>query len=535
MKSEGYYDAIIIGGGLAGLTVGNILAYKGYRTLIIEKNAKPGGYAMNFKRKDYRFDVSCHLVHGGGPGGIVNWVFESFDGKDIVEWLPIKQFVHWIDYQNNYEAKPPVEYNQFIEFLCKDFPHEEKNIRKFMRNYGTIYATLMNLMKPGMKNRIKNLFKGIPDLLHLLGTIFRTLDPMMNKYFKDPALIELLTFFFSPFELPRQNISFFLWLAAEMGYHTDGAWYPKGGSGELGSAMAKHFQKNGGKLLLNYEVTFIDIKNRIAEAVICKDKKGNAHKFTSAAVVNAADLRRLAKELVPEGTFSKGWIKKLESKETLETAVVVYLGLDIDLKEYGFDDYALWTLNRKFRDGKHHDRIYNKLDYSKLPHEAIMFYSNGPDKTCCPPGKSLLSYTVSSKLSTWQSLLDEDGKRGKKYKEAKDECGWQVVDRLAELFKIPDLREAVEVMEVATPLTLQRYTYNYNGAPMGWKVDLENSIKKLQLWGTRIKNLSLAGQYTFPGGGMSAVIAGGVQAANTAIGRIKKYQRKAVDRYKQER
>jgi hypothetical protein len=41
-------------------------------------------------------------------------------------------------------------------------------------------------------------------------------------------------------------------------------------------------------------------------------------------------------------------------------------------------------------------------------------------------------------------------KKRERYQEFKKKCGWQFVDRLAELINFPDLRKHVEVMEVAT-------------------------------------------------------------------------------------
>ena len=58
------FDVIIIGAGMGGLTAGNILVKKGYKMLLIERHFIPGGYCTNFKRKDFVFDASTHLING---------------------------------------------------------------------------------------------------------------------------------------------------------------------------------------------------------------------------------------------------------------------------------------------------------------------------------------------------------------------------------------------------------------------------------------------------------------------------------------
>jgi len=70
IEDIGSYDAIVIGSGMSGLFAGNALVKKGYRVLMLEKHAIPGGYTTNFERKGFRFDASTHVINGCGPGGV---------------------------------------------------------------------------------------------------------------------------------------------------------------------------------------------------------------------------------------------------------------------------------------------------------------------------------------------------------------------------------------------------------------------------------------------------------------------------------
>ena len=93
MENEDQYDVIVIGAGLNGLIIGNRLAYNGYKTLIIDKNTKPGGYVQNFFREEFRFDVATQFIPGCGPGGLVYNVLETFDAVDLIEFKPIKNTI----------------------------------------------------------------------------------------------------------------------------------------------------------------------------------------------------------------------------------------------------------------------------------------------------------------------------------------------------------------------------------------------------------------------------------------------------------
>ncbi len=524
MSEQKVYDAVIIGCGLGGLTIGNYLAYRGHKVLIVDKNHQPGGCVINFQRGKFRFDSSVHFINGCGPGGMVDGVFKEFGAQGIVDWLPIENLIHWVDTQNKYEARPPVPIKEYTEFLCKEFPHESMHIKKFIKRYSKIMPKLFSLVEPGKFRKFWNVLSSIPTLMRMVFTSLKTVEEVIKKYFKDPALIEILTLFVAPFGMTRETNSNLIWAFSEFSYHLEGAWYPKGGAGAFTKALADHFQKNGGEILLNHEVSFIDIQKKKVKEIICNDKKGVEKRFSAPLIVYTGDMQRLANRLTPKEAFKKKFYEKVDSRDTIKSLVIVYLGLDIDVAKYGVKDYELWQLNSQWRTAEIYDNIFRKLDYSRLPMEVITFYSNGPDKTCCPSGKTVISTLVTTNLSAWETLL-ENGKKGEMYLEFKKKCGDLFINRLSELIKIPDLKNHVEMVEIATPLTISRYTYAKQGTPIGWAFDLD-CIKKPIFYWTPIKNLILGGNFTFPCGGMSATMFGGLFAAKIAEKRLKKLKAK---------
>src|SRR4030042_4984628 len=77
------YDVVIIGAGIAGLVCGCYLAKTGIKTLIVEKNAKPGGYCTSFTRAGFHFDACAHSLGSCREGGnIITMLKElEIDGK----------------------------------------------------------------------------------------------------------------------------------------------------------------------------------------------------------------------------------------------------------------------------------------------------------------------------------------------------------------------------------------------------------------------------------------------------------------------
>ena len=55
-------SVIIIGAGAAGLTAAGYLARTGYRVIVLEKNAFPGGRCAAFMREGHRFDIGATLL-----------------------------------------------------------------------------------------------------------------------------------------------------------------------------------------------------------------------------------------------------------------------------------------------------------------------------------------------------------------------------------------------------------------------------------------------------------------------------------------
>ena len=59
-----YYDVIIIGSGISGLSTAALLSMEGKKVLVLEKHFKIGGYTHTFKRKGFEWDVGIHYVGG---------------------------------------------------------------------------------------------------------------------------------------------------------------------------------------------------------------------------------------------------------------------------------------------------------------------------------------------------------------------------------------------------------------------------------------------------------------------------------------
>jgi len=91
------YDAIIIGGGLGGLTAGAKLAKEGKKVLLLEQHDIPGGCATTFRRKDFNIEVGLHEMVGFNTKDFKSKIFEDLDVFNNVEFLEVPEFYRFVN------------------------------------------------------------------------------------------------------------------------------------------------------------------------------------------------------------------------------------------------------------------------------------------------------------------------------------------------------------------------------------------------------------------------------------------------------
>ena len=112
---------------------------------------------------------------------------------------------------------------------------------------------------------------------------------------------------------------------------------------------------------------------------------------------------------------------------------------------------------------------------------------------------------IYSNYEYWKNLSQDPDR----YKAEKEQLADQVVAQLDKRF--PGLADQVEMRDVATPMTYERYTGNWKGAYQGWlpstkTVSISTSMNKTL---PGLANFYMAGQWIMPGGGLPTTVLSG--------------------------
>ncbi len=135
------------------------------------------------------------------------------------------------------------------------------------------------------------------------------------------------------------------------------------------------------------------------------------------------------------------------------------------------------------------------------------------DPTLAPAGKTVMTVRLPTRYEEWKEL----GRDKAAYEAKKEEIARTVIELLDRRF--PGLAAQVEMTDVATPLTFERFTGNWKASFEGWLITPKNAhtmIRPMSQTLPGLKNFHMCGQWVHPGGGLPT----GVITARRVIQRI---------------
>ncbi len=492
------YDVIVIGGGLAGLTAGSLLAKRNLKVAVFDKSYNPGGSCGIFKRKNTIFDQGSAMLYGFGEKGFNahRFVFNVLEE-------PIDIIQHDLLYVVNFKGhRIPFHANvkQFTEELAKVFPKQRENIKRFYDDMLVMYEHVM-VETPSYRSAdetkaidgLKGLIKHPISYIRFLSYLNMSAKQLLERYFDDPEIFKFFdkltsTYCYATVEEAPAVLASVMFVDN----HVGGSYYPAGSTLFLPGKLEKVIEENGGEMILSTVVNEILFKEGKAIGVKCD----NGLIYTAKYVIYSGTVWNLYDKLISSKVSSRKRREWAKAQVMTYPSVMIYLTVD---KEVIPEDTAPLEM------------LVGNPDYLDES-EVTAYILSIDDKNLCDEDEHTVM-AIGPSFEKWDFLSEKEYQ----VKKAKEK------ERLIQVLehRFPNFSKHIRTIEVATPRTIEHYTMKNHGAVAGPKQMLGQHMFKRQHIRTEWPNLFCCGESTVLGTGTPTVTTSGISAANAVLRKYK--------------
>jgi all-trans-retinol 13,14-reductase len=506
-SNQKIYDVIVIGAGGGGLGAAARCTLKGMRVLVIEQHDKVGGYMTAFRRGPYTFEVSLHAFDGLNESGLNRRVFNELGIINRVK--PVRLDPMYRSYFPDAYYDTPADPDKYMAMLINKFPSEKKGIEGLFAALNRINAAMESAMyfKRGHAGKgIWNGFKNTGSFFTIARYWNSSLDGLLKKYIKDERLKTLFTQLSGFLGAEPERISGMVFAMMWNSYHRGGYYYFEGGSQSVSNALAEVIKENGGEILLST----LAVKILIKDGAVTGVQTGDGKVYRCRYVISNANAPDTLFKLAGKNHFPSRYVEKVEKMKIACSSFQVYMGVRKDFRALFASGTHELMINAAEKQSENYKYIHEG-DIERMPF-AIANYSM-VDPACSPAGKNVICITAIMPYD-WNNGWQEKDDYAR-YTALKKRVAGVLIKR-AEKY-LPGLGDCIEEMEVGSPRTMEHYTLNPLGSIIGWENTPGQSMLKRLPQKTPVKNLFLAGAWTFPCGGQSAVLLSGIFAADMVL------------------
>ncbi|MFZ2053586.1 MAG: NAD(P)/FAD-dependent oxidoreductase [Candidatus Aminicenantales bacterium] len=491
------YDVIVIGAGIGGLGCAAKLARNGCRVLVLETKNHIGGTSSVFRRDGFTF-----------PMGPLSF---SFPGR-------VKSFLSEVGVQteisfrrNHFQLISPdldIIYSLSLETLQRDlqqtFPQERPGLESFFSEFKGIIQETQDIPHwhpdylPGPANHEpgENDGPGSGRFARVREYSRTSCRQLLERHLDDRRLRNFLgSQGTSEPEVAVLTLALMWNMMSEVGI-----WFPSCGIDGLSDLLAGAMKRSGGEVRLNAGVERILLEK--GRVVGVRTVSGEA--FFAPVIVSNADAKNTFLELCDPADIPRDWLERLGSIPYTGSELCVYLGI-----EPGKVDWRRMRATHLFyrhRQGLPGEGESDLENFEDREFEICRWSDNAPDHV--PPSKASLILRVGFPYDHFARFRTGEKKRKEDYRTYKMGLAGKLITTAEHV--LPGLESAVELIEVATPLTYADWGRRYRGSIAGWTWSAEYSreFEGKLLVETPIKHLFLAGIYA-----ASELFLGGVPTA----------------------
>ncbi len=429
---------IIIGAGISGLTCGVYLQRSGFRTLIMEKAGNPGGVSTSWKRKGYTFEGGIHWLIGARKGVPLNDIWTESGALKDNNPVFFKDPVYTL-----MDGDVVLELHRDMKQTCRvlgEFSPRDRIALAILRFHVwcfTFFHTPV-LDLGGLKVRDRHRFV-LSEFIKMGPAVLLTpwlMSLSARRYisrFRSPSVRRL----FEAVVDPRINaLSLIYTLSA---FASGDSGYPKGGSLRMARNMADTFTSLGGEIRYRTPAEEIVMNGKSFVGV-----RAAGELMACDAVVVSADARTAIDKLFSPAIETR-WAKRMRAKLMTAQCMFIALGVHADLSA---------------RPRCMQIMLDRPLSAGGLEFEALTVNNYARESDYAPAGCTVLTVILAGNCYSWWKAAREAGT----YAARKQEAVEAFIDRLAKF--LPETAGCIDVSDMATPLTYERYCDTYEGSYM---------------------------------------------------------------------
>lgn len=413
------YDVIIIGSGLAGMTAANILGRNGHSVLLLESHNKLGGFATWFFRdnRNHVFDISLH----GFPVGMIK-TCKKYWNKDIADSIVQLKDVRFVNPQ--FTVQTDFTKDHYTQVMVEQFGISKETVDGFFN-----FLAGMNFYDNSqMTNRelFEKFFPGRNDVVRFL------MEPITyanGSTLDDPAITYGIVF---------------------SNFMSKGVYTFRGGTDFLINKMKDELLKNNVDIKLQAKVEKITVEENKATGVVIFGKTIKAK-----CVLSNGNIRSTVLNLVGVEHFPEDYVEKTKAIRLNSSSCQVYMGLKEGATIPYIGELVFTSSYPTYDPARLLDLKVTSRTFSVYyPHETRPQVENA---------RVAIVSSTNCHYDDWKNLTPEEYEAEKKFMIEETIKGLEAF--------IPDIRDKLEVVEAATPLTVERYTLHPKGTSFGTKFE----------------------------------------------------------------
>jgi len=477
---------IIIGAGAAGLAAGCYAQMNGYRSQIFEMHDLPGGLCTAWERKGYVFDGCIHYLFGSGEGQPFNQMWRQLGVVQGRRFIDHDEFMR-IRSADGRELIVYSDPDRLEAHLCQLSPADRRLIHAFcsgVRAFTRFDMSALQARPKALMNPLDWAKLGL-KMSPFIGALMRwAMLPadQFGRSFKDPFLRRAIPQMFAWSSIPTM-----VGMALLAYLHTRNAGVPVGASLEVARALEKRYLDLGGQIHYNAQVERILVENDRAVGVRLYDNQ----EARAARVISACDGHATLFDLLGGRYVNRGLRHLYDGHLPLHSQLQVSLGVNGDFSAE--PHWITYLLDRPL--------AFAGEDRFEVGVKHYCF-----DPSLAPPGKSVVEIMLTTTYDYWQRIYGRKIYNTEQLQESAALIDW------LENQVHPGVRNAIEVCDVATPLSYERYTGNWQGSSCGWLLTRDTMM--MMLTGMRktlpgLANFYMTGQWVEPGGSVPVCAASG--------------------------